>query len=159
RPTLPRRGNVRPAMVRHFMAVPHDVLASLRMALDGEARNEPGRPNAARAQQMPDALRADQSELAARERRGAPHPAGKATRLGIEVEREAYDMARHAGTSACYASCETLPRHNCRRHPHTGTRTVARRPPMGLSDRTMSPPCERAMSRAMARPSPVPPSS
>src|SRR5262245_35057500 len=103
RPTLPRRGNVRPAMVRHFMAVPHDVLASLRMALDGEARNEPGRPNAARAQQMPDALRADQSELAARERRRARHPARNEPRLGIEGEREEYDMARPAGSSACYA--------------------------------------------------------
>ena len=43
--------------------------------------------------------------------------------------------------------------------PYTGTRTVARRPPSGLSDRMMSPPCERAMSRAMASPRPVPPSS
>ena len=41
----------------------------------------------------------------------------------------------------------------------TGSRTQARRPPMGLSDSMMSPPWERAMSRAMARPSPVPPSS
>ena len=42
---------------------------------------------------------------------------------------------------------------------YTGTRTVARSPPSGLSDSMMSPPCERAMSRAMASPSPVPPSS
>src|SRR5262249_58476665 len=125
-----------PAMVRHFMAVPHDVLASLRMALDGEARNEPGRPNAARAQQMPDALRADQSELAARERRGARHPARNETRLGIEVESEAYDMARHAGTSPCHAACETLPPHNCRPHPHTRTRPAARRPHIRLSATT-----------------------
>ena len=37
---------------------------------------------------------------------------------------------------------------------YTGTRTVARKPPSGLSPRVMSPPCERAMSRAMARPKP-----
>ena len=42
---------------------------------------------------------------------------------------------------------------------YTGIRTAARRPPIGLSPSVMSPPCERAMSRAMARPSPVPPSS
>ncbi len=40
---------------------------------------------------------------------------------------------------------------------YTGTRTVARKPPSGLSPSVMSPPCERAMSRAMARPRPVPP--
>ncbi len=43
--------------------------------------------------------------------------------------------------------------------PYTGTRTMARRPPCGESPSVMSPPCERAMSRAMASPSPVPPSS
>ena len=42
---------------------------------------------------------------------------------------------------------------------YTGTRTVARRPPSGESPSMMSPPWERAMSRAMARPSPVPPLS
>lgn len=42
---------------------------------------------------------------------------------------------------------------------YTGTRTVARRPPALLSERLISPPCERAMSRAIASPSPVPPSS
>src|ERR1700693_4020536 len=42
---------------------------------------------------------------------------------------------------------------------YTGTRTVARRPPSGLSSRMMSPPWERAMSRAIASPSPLPPSS
>src|SRR5262249_35911096 len=42
---------------------------------------------------------------------------------------------------------------------YTGTRTVARSPPIGLSESRISPPCERAMSLAMARPSPVPPSS
>ena len=41
----------------------------------------------------------------------------------------------------------------------TGIRTAALRPPMGLSESVMSPPCERAMSRAIARPSPAPPSS
>ena len=42
---------------------------------------------------------------------------------------------------------------------YTGTRTVARKPPSGLSPSVMSPPCERAMSRAIASPRPVPPSS
>src|SRR5205085_6543908 len=42
---------------------------------------------------------------------------------------------------------------------YTGTRTVARSPPSGLSESMMSPPCERAISRAIASPSPVPPSS
>jgi hypothetical protein len=42
---------------------------------------------------------------------------------------------------------------------YSGTRTVARKPPALLSERLMSPPCERAMSRAIASPSPVPPSS
>ena len=41
----------------------------------------------------------------------------------------------------------------------TGIRTAALRPPMGLSESVMSPPWERAMSRAIARPSPAPPSS
>ena len=45
------------------------------------------------------------------------------------------------------------------RIPQIGMRTAARRPPIGLSDRTMSPPWERAMSRAIARPRPAPPSS
>ena len=36
----------------------------------------------------------------------------------------------------------------------TGTRTVARNPPIGLSPSVMSPPCERAMSRAIASPKP-----
>jgi len=48
---------------------------------------------------------------------------------------------------------------NRRRRSYTGTRTVTRRPPSGLSPNEISPPCERAMSRAMASPSPVPPSS
>jgi hypothetical protein len=34
--------------------------------------------------------------------------------------------------------------------------TVARNPPIGLSPSAISPPCERAMSRAIARPRPVP---
>ncbi len=42
---------------------------------------------------------------------------------------------------------------------HAGTRTVARRPPSGLSCRTMSPPWARAMSRAIASPRPEPPAS
>ena len=42
---------------------------------------------------------------------------------------------------------------------YTGTLTTARNPPRGLSPSVMSPPCERAMSRAMASPRPVPPSS
>ena len=42
---------------------------------------------------------------------------------------------------------------------YTGTLTVARKPPSGLSPSVMSPPCERAMSRAIASPRPVPPSS
>ena len=42
---------------------------------------------------------------------------------------------------------------------YAGMVTVARRPPSGLSPRMMSPPCERAMSRAIGKPSPVPLSS
>ena len=42
---------------------------------------------------------------------------------------------------------------------YTGTLTIARNPPSGLSPSVMSPPWERAMSRAMASPRPVPPSS
>src|SRR6202035_6105068 len=38
---------------------------------------------------------------------------------------------------------------------YTGIRAVARRPPIGLSPSVMSPPWERAMSRANARPQPV----
>ena len=36
----------------------------------------------------------------------------------------------------------------------TGTRTLARNPPSGLSPSVMSPPCERAISRAIAKPRP-----
>ena len=43
--------------------------------------------------------------------------------------------------------------------PAFRVRTVARRPPSGESPSMMSPPCERAMSRAIARPKPVPPLS
>src|SRR5207245_2079140 len=46
-----------------------------------------------------------------------------------------------------------------RRQIYTGTLTAALNPPIGLSPSVMSPPCERAMSRAMASPRPVPPSS
>ncbi len=46
-----------------------------------------------------------------------------------------------------------------RRPVQTGSRTAACRPPIGLSFSTMSPPCERAMSRAIASPRPAPPSS
>jgi hypothetical protein len=42
---------------------------------------------------------------------------------------------------------------------YTGMRKVARKPPSGLVVSWMSPPCERAMSRVIARPSPVPASS
>lgn len=41
--------------------------------------------------------------------------------------------------------------------PQTGSLTVARKPPSGLSDSMISPPCERAISREMARPRPEPP--
>lgn len=39
---------------------------------------------------------------------------------------------------------------------HAGIRTIARKPPLGLSPSVTLPPCARAMSRAMARPRPVP---
>ncbi len=44
--------------------------------------------------------------------------------------------------------------HPSRAPDQIGRVTVARSPPSGLRSRSMSPPCERAMSRAMARPSP-----
>ena len=43
--------------------------------------------------------------------------------------------------------------------PHNGTRMVARRPPMELTPRAMSPPWLRAISRAIAKPSPELPAS
>ena len=55
-------------------------------------------------------------------------------------------------SATCRCNRSEIPR-------YTGTRTVARKPPSGLSDSMMSPPWERAMSRAMASPRPVPPSS
>jgi hypothetical protein len=42
-------------------------------------------------------------------------------------------------------------------HGHTGSRTLALNPPSGESDSMMSPPCDRAISREMARPRPDPP--
>ena len=46
-----------------------------------------------------------------------------------------------------------------RRRGHSGTEMIARRPPIELSPSVMSPPWLLAMSRAIARPRPVLPSS
>ena len=93
--TLLRGRNMRPAVMRDFMAVAHDRLARAWMALDGEARNEPGGADAVRLEQSEDALRANKAELAARERRRAGHTAGDEPGLRVEVEAQADDVARH----------------------------------------------------------------
>ena len=95
RAALLRRRDMRPAVVRHFVGVPHHRLAGAGMALDGEARNEPGRANAERLQQRQDAPRAEQTELPARERRRARHAAGNEPRLRVEIEGQADDVAGH----------------------------------------------------------------
>ena len=59
---------------------------------------------------------------------------------------------RQAGAERRASACRPL------RH-HAGMRTVARRPPLGLSSSVMSPPWLRAMSRAIERPRPVPDAS
>src|SRR5262249_27246229 len=66
------------------------------------------RANAVGLEQGQDALRADKAELPARERRRARHAAGDESRLGVEVEAQADDVARHLA----------LPRrgHACNRH-------------------------------------------
>ena len=56
-------GGMRPAVMRHLVAVAHHRLAGAGMALDGEARDEPGRANAEGFQQRQDALRPDEPEL------------------------------------------------------------------------------------------------
>src|SRR6516162_2683950 len=68
------------------------------MALDGEARDEPGRMQATRFEQGKDALRANEPELSARERRRRPHAARDETGLGVEIERETDDMAGQSGS-------------------------------------------------------------
>jgi hypothetical protein len=70
--------------------------------------------------------------------------------------RNRYGSWRSRISGAPFASAHAAPHPG---HSYTGTRTVARNPPIGLSPSVMSPPCERAMSRAIASPSPVPPSS
>src|SRR5262249_39092360 len=92
---LLRGRHVRPAVVRHLVAVGDHRLAGARVALDGEARNEPGGADAAGLEQTQNASRPDQAELAARQRRRRGHAAGDETRLGVEVEGEADDVARH----------------------------------------------------------------
>ena len=87
------------------------------MALDGEARDEPGRANAGGLEQGQDAPRADQAELAARQRRRRRHAAGDEARLGVEIEGQADDVAGHLG----------LPErgHGCDRHSIVGRRPHA----------------------------------
>src|SRR5260370_24570385 len=90
-----RRRDVRPAVVRHFMAVPHDCLTGARMALDRKAWNEPGGADAVRLEQSEDALRAEKPELPARERGRAGHAAGDEPGLRIDVEGQTDEAARH----------------------------------------------------------------
>ena len=68
---------------------------------------------------------------------------------GLDLELRNRNAARACGPSpSSGGDCD-----------QAGTRTEARRPPSGESASAMSPPWPRAMSRAMARPRPVPPSS
>ncbi len=92
---LLRRRHVRPAVVRHLVAVGDHRLAGARMALDGEAGDEPGRADGARFEHGQDPRRRDEAELAARQRRRRGHAAGDEGGLGVEVEGETNDVARH----------------------------------------------------------------
>src|SRR5215472_15321576 len=88
------------------MPVGQQSLAGARMALDGKSRHEPGRANPVRLEQSKDALRADEAELPARERRRARHAAGDETRLRVEVEAQADDVARHLALRERGHPCE-----------------------------------------------------
>jgi hypothetical protein len=66
---------MRPAVVRDLVPQLDDLLARLRMALDGEAGHEPRRADAMRAQQIEDAAGTNEAKLAARERGGCGHAA------------------------------------------------------------------------------------
>ena len=105
---LLRRRDMRPAVVRHLVPVPHHRLTGAGMAFDGKSRDEPGRANAGGLQQGQDAARADEAELSARERRRGRHAAGDEARLGVEVEGQADDVAGHL--------CLPERGHGCNRH-------------------------------------------
>src|SRR5262245_8816984 len=86
---------MRPAVVADLMAVLDHGRAGVRVALDGEARDEPGAAQAMRFQERENPPRAGEPELAARQRRRAGHAARNEAGLGIEIEREADDVAGH----------------------------------------------------------------
>ena len=92
---LLRGWNMRPAVVRNLVAVRGHRLARRRMALDGEAGHEPGGADAARFQQRQNPARADQAELAARQRGRRGHAARDEPGLRVEIEGQADDVARH----------------------------------------------------------------
>src|SRR5262245_31747513 len=82
-------------MMRDFMPARDHGIAFPRPALDGEAGDEPGRWDAARFEEIKNAARGQRTELAARERRRRGHAARDEAGMGVEVEAEADDMARH----------------------------------------------------------------
>ena len=93
--TLLRGRNVCPAMVRDLMAARDHRLACGRVALDRKAGNEPRRLDRLRLEQRQDAPRAGEPKLATRQRSRRGHAAGDEARLGVEIERQTDDMARH----------------------------------------------------------------
>ena len=92
---LLRGRNVCPAMMRDLMAARDHRLACGGMALDRKARNEPRRLDALRLEHTQDAPRAGEPKLAARQRGRRGHAAGNEARLGVEIESQTDDMARH----------------------------------------------------------------
>ena len=97
---LRRRRDVRPAVMADLVAGRDHLLADLRMALDREAGREPGAAQPVRLEQAENPPRAGEPELAARQRRRRRHPARDEAGLGVEIERQADDVAGHGRSSA-----------------------------------------------------------
>ena len=97
RPALLRGRHVRPAVMRHLVAVAHDLGAGGGMALDGKSRDEPGRAQPAGFQQRENAPGADEAKFSARQRRRRRHAARDEARLRVEIERETDDVAGQRG--------------------------------------------------------------
>src|SRR3954467_4325730 len=86
---------MRPGVMADLVATFDHGCAFLRPALDGKARREPGRLDAALLQELQDAARGHRAELAARQRRRSRHAARDEAGLGVEIEGEADDVAGH----------------------------------------------------------------
>ena len=115
-----RRGrHVAPAVMADLVAGCDHLLADLRVGLDDHAGHEPGRTDLVLREQGQDPPRADDPELAARDRGRRGHAARRPTRHHVEVEGQAGDISGHSNASRWRAR-------GSQRHLSPGTRSPAR---------------------------------